>query len=93
MDDAGLVGGGSGGAITATTEGQADRLGYGVLMKLGIVSGTVPAAGVTPSALVVAASVDQRRLSAETIQAVALEIAIVENNAAIEVAINAAAGV
>lgn len=93
MDDGGLTGGGSGGAITVTTEGQADRLGYGVLTMLGIVSGTIPAAGVTPSALVVAASVDQRRLSAETIQAIALEIAIVENNAAIEVAINAAAGV
>lgn len=93
MNDSGLTGGGSGGAITLTTEGQSDRLGYGVLTLLGIVSGTVPAAGVTPSALVVAASAGQRRLSAETIRAISLEIAIAENNTAIEDAINTAAGV
>ena len=93
MDDSGLTGGGSGGAITVSTEGQADRLGYGVLTLLGIVSGTVPAEGVTPSALVVSASSGVRRLSAETIRAVSLEIAVVENNEAIEVAINTAAGV
>ncbi len=93
MDDSGLTGGGSGGAITVTTEGQADRLGYGALTLLGILSGTVPAAGVTPTALVVFALPGERRLSAETIRAIALEIAIAENNEAIEAAINTAAGV
>lgn len=94
MDDALLTGGGSGGAITTTTEGQSDRLGYGVLTQCGIVVGTVPAEDVVPSALVVAALPGERRLSAETIRAVALEIAIAEgNNVAIYDAIVAAAGV
>jgi len=93
MDDAGLVGGGSGGAITTTTDGQADRLGYGVLTQLGIVTGTVPSAGVTPSALTILAPVGARRLSAETIRAVSLDIAIAEKNAAIEAAINTVAAV
>ncbi len=93
MNDGGLTGGGSGGAITTTTEGQTDRLGYGVLIMLGILSGTVPAEGVTPSALVVSAPVGARRISAETIHAIALDIAVAENNVAIESAINTAAGV
>ena len=94
MDDALLTGGGSGGAITTTTEGQSDRLGYAALTQLGIVSGTIPAEDVVPTALVVAAPPGARLLSAETIRAIALEIAIAEgNNTAIYDAIVAAAGV
>jgi len=93
MDDALLTGGGSGGAITATTEGQADRLGYAILIQMGILSGTVPAESVTPSALVALASPGERRLSAETIKAVALEITITEGNDDICDAIVAAANV
>jgi len=94
MDDSGLVGGGSGGAITTTTEGQSDRLGYAILTQYGIVAGTVPAEDVVPSALVAAAPPGQRLFSAETIKAIALEIAITEgNNLAIYDAIVATAGV
>lgn len=94
MNDSGLTGGGSGGAITTTTEGQVDRSGYAILTMLGIVTGTVPAEGVAPVALVAAATPGERKLSAETIKAVALDIAIVEgNNPAIYDAIVAAAGV
>lgn len=94
MDDGSLTGGGSGGAITTTTEGQSDRLGYGILTQYGIVAGTVPAEDVVPTALVVAASPGERLFSAETIRAIALEIAVAEgNNVAIYDAIVAAAGV
>ncbi len=94
MDDGSLTGGGSGGAITTTTEGQSDRLGYGILTQYGILVGTVPAEDIVPTALVVAALPGERRLSAETIKAIALEIAVTEgNNSAIYDAIVAAAGV
>jgi hypothetical protein len=94
MDDGSLSGGGSGGVITTTTEGQSDRLGYGILTQYGILAGTVPAEDVVPTALAAAASPGERRLSAETIQAIALEIAVTEgNNLAISDAIVAAAGV
>lgn len=79
MDDSGLIGG-SGGAISVTTEGQSDRLGYAILRRLGILVGTVPPEGIVSSALTVGASVSERRLSPETIRAIALEIAIAEGN-------------
>jgi hypothetical protein len=93
MDDALLTGGGSGGAITTTAEGQAARLGYAILRQLGILSGTVPAEGVVPSALVVGASVSERRISGATVRAIALEIAIAEGNDDIYAALVAAAHV
>lgn len=93
MDDALLTGGGTGGAITATTEGQSDRPGYAILIQTGIFTGTAPAEGVAPSALVAGASVSERCLSPETIRAVALEIAAAEGNEAIYTALVAAAHV
>jgi hypothetical protein len=94
IDGAKLTGGGSAGAITVTTEGQADRLGYAILVdRLGILRGTVPAEGVVPSALVQGASVSERRFSAETIKAIALEIALAEHNDAIYPALIGAAQV
>jgi hypothetical protein len=95
MDDSLLTGGGSGGEIEATTEGQADRLGYGVLVGLGIVTGTLPAEGDIPTLLTQGAVVGQRRLSAETIRAIALDIAMAEgeNSQAMYDAICTAAGV
>lgn len=94
IDGTELIGGGTPGDVTTTTEGQSDRVGYGILTQLGIVAGTVPAEDVVPTALVVAALPGERRLSAETIKAIALEIAIAEgNNSAIYDAIVAAAGV
>lgn len=95
MDDTLLTGGGSGGEIATTTEGQADRLGYAVLVGLGIVAGTVPAEGEIPTLLTQGAVVGQRRLSAETIRAIALDIAMTEgaNSQAMYDAICTAAGV
>lgn len=78
MDDSLLTGGGGAGDIEVTVEGQADRLGYGVLVGLGIVTGTLPAEGSLPEQLTQGAVVGQRRLSAETIRAIALDIAISE---------------
>ena len=94
IDGSALTGGGTAGVVSTTTEGQSDRLGYAILTQYGIVAGTVPAEDVVPTALVVAASPGERKLSAETIKAIALEIAVAEgNNSAIYDAIVAAAGV
>lgn len=93
MDDSLLTGGGSGGEISVTTEGQAARSGYAILTQAGILVGTVPSEGVVPSALTRGASVSERCFSAETIKAIALEIAIAEGNDAIYSALVAAAQV
>jgi len=93
IDGSALEGGGSAGVVSVTTEGQADRLGYGVLVQLGVVFGTVPAEGVVPSTLVRGASIGERRLSPDTVRAIALEIAIAEENDAIYTALVALAQV
>jgi hypothetical protein len=61
-------------------------------MGKSIVTGTVPDFGVTPSGLEQGADASQRELSAESIRAVATEIARAEDNTATYDAILAAAG-
>jgi len=93
VDSSSLTGGGEAGACSVTAEGQPDRPGYAILSVLGILTGTVPAWGVTPSLGHAFATPGQRRLSPDTIKAIALEIAIAEGNESIYSALVAAAGV
>lgn len=93
VDSESLTGGGEAGACSVTTEGQADRPGYAILSMLGIFSGTTPAWGVVPSSGQVFATPGERRLSPDTIKAIALEIAIAEGNESIYTTLVAALGV
>jgi len=79
VDGALLTGGGSAGAVTKTTAGGPARNGYGLLNALGILRGTFPAYGDTPTtALLQWASRDQAVLSPVTIDLVCKDIAILE---------------
>lgn len=49
--DGSALTGGTAGAVTATTEGQTARLAWAVLMRLGIVKGTVPVQGSNPTGI------------------------------------------
>jgi hypothetical protein len=70
------------GAVTATTEGQQDRPGWDILTTLSIISGTIPAEGVTPTALVAGGNLpgSSLGLSNESIKMVAAYIADLEEN-------------
>ncbi|MHC4702440.1 MAG: hypothetical protein ACYTFQ_17895 [Planctomycetota bacterium] len=88
----------SDGAITVTTYGQPNRPGYTILSSLSIVGGTIPAYGVTPTALVAAAPLGGDTISEETVRLVAtytadMEVAASSGDAvAIYTAIVTAAG-
>lgn len=68
----------SDGAITVTTSGGPDRPGYAILAALSIVGGTLPAYGVTPTALVAAAPLGGDTLSEDSVRMVATYTADME---------------
>jgi hypothetical protein len=72
----------SDGAITVTTEGQADRPGWDILTEHSIIAGTIPAEGVTPTGLTAGGNLpgSSLGLSNESIKMVAAYIADLENN-------------
>jgi len=74
-----LTGGGSAGAVTKTTAGGPARNGYGLLSVLGILRGTFPAYGDTPTtSLLQWADRDQAVISPVTIDLICKDIAILE---------------
>ncbi len=85
--------GGAWGAVTTTTVGSANRLGWGALVAYSLaVVGDIPAAGVTPTAFTSPRTPGHANYPSDaTIRALAREAAIEDSNAATEAVILAAA--
>lgn len=94
IDGTNLVGDGDAGAVTATTEGQTNRPAWAVLKATGAIAGTMPAQGVTPTAVTVGTSraANPRLPSAALLRALCAEAAIENEDAATEAALIAVLG-
>lgn len=92
VDDAGLTGGGTAGAVSVTNEGQGARTAWAVLFRT-VLTGTLPAQGVTPTDItyngIPGAAVHP---SQNLLRALAREAAIDDGNQAVESAILTALG-
>lgn len=88
------LGGGTVGAITITTNGQTNRLGWAVLNIAGVISGTPPLQGVTPATITIAGTHAShvRMPQNVTLRALAKEAAIQDKNAEVEVKLLKAMG-
>jgi hypothetical protein len=93
VDDAGLTGGGTAGAVSVTNEGQTTRPALAVLFLTSAISGTVPAQGEDPTDFVKAGIPGSAVYPSHTlIRALAKEAAIEDGNEALETAILEAFG-
>lgn len=84
---------GSVGAVSTSPQGGGNRPAYDILFRMGILTGTIPAEGVVPTAIEPGQGFYQRRLRRDDIKKMALDIAIQEGNDAIYDAILDALGI
>lgn len=81
-----LTGGGSAGAASTTTQGQTKRTAWATLLSAGVLGGTVPVQGDTPSGLTVLNTRESypQMISQDTIRALAEEAAFEDGNEAVK---------
>lgn len=86
IDDTGLTGGGSAGAVSTTTEGQTKRTAWAILSACGAIGGTIPAQGEAPSSISAATNrhTNPHLPSQDVLRALAHEAAVVDGNADVE---------
>lgn len=86
----GTLTGGSAGAVTVTTNGQADRLAWAVLQQFSIIGGTVPAQGADPTAVTAVLTRGQFpfSLSDNAVQELIHEAAVQDNNVNVTTTLN-----
>jgi hypothetical protein len=90
VDGTELTGGGSAGAVTVTTNGQAKRMAWAILKATGAIGGTPLPQGTSGAVTAGPGIANPIRLSQGTIRALAKEAAFDDANAAVETSILAA---
>lgn len=92
--DGSALTGGTAGAVTVTTEGQSARLSWAVLLRLGIIGGTVPVQGSNPVGITAGYKRGQFPfgLHDDTVQALITEAAVEDGNANVSTTLNSLLG-
>lgn len=93
IDGTSLVGG-TAGAVTVTVDGQTDRMAWAVLQRFGIISGTVPVQGTSPSGIT---AVYKRGffpfgISDSLVQDLIVEAAVEDNSVAVQTTLKSLIG-
>jgi hypothetical protein len=93
INGASLVGG-TAGAISTTTDGQSDRLGWACLQRFSIVGGTIPAQGSDPTGVTAGYKAGQFpfSLSDDAVKDLIREAAVEDNNVNITTTLNSLVG-